>query len=213
MSIKAAGRNGSQSSLNELKEVNRILTEISKTADHLNKADLTDMESSAFSTAGKYGQKASQYLTGVQEMALAGYGNAEKLSDAYTSLDAWDPRRVNLIDAVGGKDSGNQLRALLENCTLYEKMLKDYASGSGSAMEMAMSSADSWEGSLNRLNNTFTKVVHNFVNSDFVVAVTNGFNGVLSVVDKITSKLGSFGSMGVGAGLFAGLKNVGRAKC
>ena len=126
---------------------------------------------------------------------------------------ASDARRANLIDAIGGNNSGDQLRALLENWTLYEKMLEDYTSGSGTAMEMAMQSANGWEGALNRLSNTFTKVVNNFVDSDFVVGVTNGFNGLLSVVDKITAKLGALGSIGVGAGLFAGLKNAGGVKC
>ena len=361
-----------RSSITELKEVNNIMTEISKTADQLSKADLSNIEKSSYNTASKYGKKASNYLIGIQEMYRAGYENAEdlaelstlaqaagdmqadlandyliatdaayklkgntealnavldgqnyitnrnalsmqdlaeatkiaasqsassgiaidqataamgtmiattrqggdvaarawkgilmnlqqvegeveegdildsesltkyekacadlgvslkevkngvvslrdpmkilkELSEAYTSLDDSDARRANLISAVGGKYRGNQLNALLENWTLYEKMLKDYAAGSGSAMEEAMKSANNWEGSLNRLSNTFTKVVNNFVNSDFVVGVTNGFNGLLSIVDKVTSKLGSLGSLGAGAGIFAGLKNVGMA--
>ena len=360
------------SSLKDLKEVNRLLTEISKTAQNVSKADLSALGVSAFSTAGKYGQKASGYLTGVQEMSLAGYDNAEELaelgllaqtagnldaglardyllamdaayqlkgnvealttvldgqtqvttknalsmkdlakatkltasqaassgisieestaalsamlsatrqggdeiaqawrgilmnlqqiegqvgdgeildpealakseqacadlgvalkevkngavslrdpmvileelSEAYTSLDASDARRANLIDAIGGNGSGDQLQALLENWTLYEKMLEDYASGSGTAMEMAMRSANSWEGSLNRLSNTFTKVVNNFANSDFVVGVTNGFNGLLSVVDKITAKLGSFGSITTSLAGYLGAKGHGLA--
>ena len=132
----------------------------------------------------------------------------EELSEAYTSLDASDARRANLIDAIGGNGSGDQLQALLENWTLYEKMLEDYASGSGTAMEMAMRSANSWEGSLNRLSNTFTT---NVANSDFVVGVTNGFNGLLSVVDKITAKLGSFGSITTSLAGYLGAKGHGLA--
>ena len=44
----------------------------------------------------------------------------EELSAAYASLEASDARRANLIDAIGGNNSGGQLRALLENWTLYE---------------------------------------------------------------------------------------------
>ena len=58
-----------------------------------------------------------------------------------------------------------------------------------------------------------TSTVSNVVNSDAVIAVTNGLNGILSVVNKVTESLGSLGTIGVGAGLFAGLKNVGRVKC
>ena len=104
------------------------------------------------------------------------------------------------------------MNALLENWSLYEKMLKDYAEGSGSALEEAMKSANNWEGSMNRLGNTFTKIMNNIVNSDAVITVTNGFNSFLSVIDKVTSKLGSLGTIGLGAGLFAGVKNTGKCR-
>lgn len=100
------------------------------------------------------------------------------------------------------------MNALLENWSLYEKMLKDYAAGSGSALEEAMKSANNWEGSMNRLGNTFTKVVNNIVKSDAVIAGANGLNSFLSVIDKITSKLGSLGTIGAGAGIFGIFKNV-----
>lgn len=354
-----------KNAITELKEVNSIMTEISKTADQLSKAELSNVEKSSYKTASKYGKKASDYLTGVQEMYRAGYENAEslaelstlaqaagdmqadlandyiiatdaayklkgntealnavldgqnyitnrnalsmqdlaeatkiaasqsassgiavdkataamgtmiattrqggdvaarawkgilmniqqvegevddgevidaeslskyekacealgvslkevkggiislrdpmqilkELSEAYTSLDESDARRANLISAVGGKYRGNQLNALLENWSLYEKMLKDYAEGSGSAMEEAMKSANNWEGSMNRLGNTFTKVVNNIVKSDAVIAGANGLNGLLSVIDKVTSKLGSLGTIGIGGSLILG---------
>lgn len=136
----------------------------------------------------------------------------EELSNAYTSLDESDSRRANLISAVGGKYRGNQLNALLENWTLYEKMLDDYASGSGSAMEEAMKSANNLSGSLNRLGNTWTSIVNNVIDTDALISVTNGFNSVLSVVETLTSTLGSLGTIGIGAGLFTGIKNVGSPK-
>lgn len=360
-----------KNAVTELKNINSILTEISKTADQLSNSDLSKLGISAFSTASKYGKEASDYLTGIQAMYRAGYENAEalaelsilaqtagdmesdlandyliatdaayklkgntealtevldgqnyitnknalsmkdlaeatklaasqsassgisidkstaamatmiattkqggdvaakawkgilmniqqvegevedgeildaeslsnyekacealgvslkevkdgvislrdpmqvleELSKAYIALDESDARRANLISAVGGKDRGNQLNALLENWDLYEKMLNDYAAGSGSAMEEAMKSANNWEGSMNRLGNTFTKVMNNVVNSDAVITVINSFNSFLSVIDKITSKLKSLGTIGLGAGLFAGFKNVGK---
>lgn len=354
-----------KNAITELKEVNSIMTEISKTADQLSKAELSNVEKSSYKTASKYGKKASDYLTGVQEMYRAGYENAEslaelstlaqaagdmqadlandyiiatdaayklkgntealnavldgqnyitnrnalsmqdlaeatkiaasqsassgiavdkataamgtmiattrqggdvaarawkgilmniqqvegevddgevidaeslskyekacealgvslkevkggiislrdpmqilkELSEAYTSLDESDARRANLISAVGGKYRGNQLNALLENWSLYEKMLKDYAEGSGSAMEEAMKSANNWEGSMNRLSNTFTKVVNNIVKSDAVIAGTNGLNSLLSIIDKVTSKIGSLGTIGIGGSIILG---------
>ncbi len=70
--------------------------------------------------------------------------------------------------------------------------------------------ANSWEGALNRLANTWADTVGNIANSDAMVAAVNGLNGLLSVINKITERLGSFGTIAVGAGLFASIKNIGK---
>lgn len=136
----------------------------------------------------------------------------KELSEEYTKLDATDPRRTDLLSAVGGNDGSEALNALLENYDLYEKMLQDYANGSGSMAEEAAKTANSWEGSMNRLSNTWTSTISNIANSDSVIQGVNALNGVLGVVNNITNVLGSWGSIGLGAGLFAGIKNVGRDK-
>lgn len=132
----------------------------------------------------------------------------KELAEAYTSLDEMDARRANLISAIGGKQRGNQLNALLENWSTYEKMLTDYSQGAGSAMNEAMKSANNWEGSLNRLHNTWVNTVENLANSDAIITIINGTNSLLNVLNKLTSKLGSIGSIGVGA--FA-ITNLGRS--
>ena len=71
---------------------------------------------------------------------------------------------------------------------------------------------NSWEGSLNRLSNTWTNTVANVTNSDAIIAAVNSLNGLLSVVNNVTDKIGSLGTIGLGAGIFAGLKNVGSPK-
>lgn len=132
----------------------------------------------------------------------------KELSKAYTSLDEMDTRRANLINAIGGKHGGDQFNALLENWEVYEKMLVDYSKGSGSAMNEAMKSANNWEGSLNRLHNTWVNTVENMANSDAIITIINGANSLLNVLNKLTSILGSVGTIGIGA--FA-LLNKGRS--
>lgn len=73
-----------KNAVSELKNVNTILTEISKTNETLSKSDLTQLGSDAFDTASKYGQKASDYLLGVQEASRAGYTNAEQIAELST---------------------------------------------------------------------------------------------------------------------------------
>lgn len=132
------------------------------------------------------------------------------LSEAYTALDQTDVRRTNLTDAFGDTSTGEQLTALLENWTTYEKMLSEYSHGYGSAMKEAAKSANTWEGSLTRLNNTWTDTMENFVDSDAVVFGINALNELLNIINKITDAAGSFCSIGLAAGLYAGVKNIGK---
>ena len=96
---------------------------------------------------------------------------------------------------------------------MYSKMLEEYSQGTGSMAQEAEKTSKSWEGSMNRLSNTWTKVVGNIANSDAIIGAVNGLNSLLSVIDKITGSLGSLGTIGLGAGLLASFKNAGREKC
>lgn len=136
----------------------------------------------------------------------------KELSEEYTRLDDSDARRENLLRAVGSNEQADALNALLENYDLYEKMLRDYANGQGSIAREAEQTANSWEGSLNRLSNTWTDTIGNIANSDTMITGINALNGFLGVVNQITDALGSWGSIGLGAGIFAGFKNIGKCR-
>nr|WP_308627003.1 phage tail tape measure protein [uncultured Eisenbergiella sp.] len=134
------------------------------------------------------------------------------LSDAYNQLGDSDSLKGELLTSIGGSEQSEELDALLQNMSSFDQMLTDYAAGSGSAMEAAMSSADSWEGSLNRLSNTWTDTVGNIANSDAIISGINALNSLLEMVNKLTDFLGPAGSLAVAGGLLAGIKNVGRVK-
>lgn len=67
--------------VSELKEVDTLLTEISKANDKLSKSDLAQIGNNSFDVASKYGKTATDYLTGVQEASRAGYENAEAIAE------------------------------------------------------------------------------------------------------------------------------------
>ena len=136
----------------------------------------------------------------------------KELSVEYSKLDSNDIRRTNLLNSVGGKLRSNALDALLSNYGMYTKMLEQYAQGAGSMAEEAEKTANSWEGALNRISNTWTDTVQNVADSDAIIAAINGLNGILSVVNNITEALGSWGTIGAGIGIAASIKNVGRDK-
>lgn len=69
--------------INDLKDIDTTLTEISKTSDKTN-SELKQLGQDSFDTASKYGIKAKDYLYGVQEMSRSGYENAEQMAEVST---------------------------------------------------------------------------------------------------------------------------------
>lgn len=134
----------------------------------------------------------------------------EDLAGAYTKLGADSPERKNLLSSVGEGNQSNVLDGLLSHWDTYEKMLGEYAQGAGSMTREAQKTANSWEGSLNRLSNTWTDTVGNVANSDGIITAINGLNGLLGVINKITEKLETFGTIGAAIGAGLGAKNIGK---
>lgn len=91
-------------------------------------------------------------------------------------------------------------------------MLDLYSKGMGSASIEAEKSAQNITGRLNALKNTFNDTFNNIVNSDMVLAVVNGLNKILDVLNKITEVSGTLGSVTIGAGIFGAFKSVGCLK-
>lgn len=136
----------------------------------------------------------------------------KELSVEYNKLEEGDLRRTQLLNSVGGKLRANALDALLKNQDMYSKMLTEYEQGAGSMAREAEKSANNWEGSLNRVKNTWYDTVENVANSDAIITMLNGFNGILQVVNKVTDTLGSLGTIGVIGGGILGAKNAGKCR-
>lgn len=69
----------------ELRDINTLLTEISKANDKLTKEQLTQIGNNSFDVASKYGKSVSDFLKGVQEASRAGYENAEAMAELSTA--------------------------------------------------------------------------------------------------------------------------------
>lgn len=77
----------------------------------------------------------------------------KELSEVYNTLPDHSADKQGFISDLGGKDDTDSVRALLSQWDLYEKMVGEFSSGTGSALEAANMTADSWEGRLGRLQN------------------------------------------------------------
>lgn len=77
--------NSIRESVSQLKEMDSILTEISKVSDMTN-AQLTQLGKDAFDYASKYGKKVTDYLQGVTEMNRSGFYGQQGIDLANTSV-------------------------------------------------------------------------------------------------------------------------------
>ncbi|RKI87907.1 phage tail tape measure protein, partial [Parablautia intestinalis] len=84
-SVASLAANNFTKSLGTLKEIDDILTEISKTSD-LTAQQLEKLGNISFKSASKYGKTASDYLTGIQEMSRSGFYGEKGTAMAEQSL-------------------------------------------------------------------------------------------------------------------------------
>nr|DAF48199.1 MAG TPA: minor tail protein [Siphoviridae sp. ctJLl6] len=130
----------------------------------------------------------------------------KELSKVYTSLPEGSVEKADILTNIGGKHHANVLSSILSGYSDYEKMLKDYSEGTGSAAVEAEKSANNWEGSLNKLSNSWTSFVSNFANSDLIITGTNALTEFVKVLDTLTSN--PLLTAGTIAGGFAFFKNL-----
>lgn len=134
------------------------------------------------------------------------------LAKTFNQLDEDDPLRAEILTNVGQKYHATKLGALLQNMDMFDKMLVDYSEGSGSALEEANKSATNLTGTLNKLSNSWTELINSMINSDDLKSFVNLLNSIVQGATKLVSTLTPLGTLGVGAGLFSGIKNVGSLK-
>ncbi len=130
-----------------------------------------------------------------------------ELSQNYTSLEAADPKRTELLNSVGGSDSlrADALDALLNHYSLYTQMLTQYTQGTGSLAADAEKTANSWDGALTRISNTWTDTIGNLTDSSAIAGGLNFLNDLLSILNQITDSLGSLPPLLTGITGLAGI--------
>lgn len=131
-----------------------------------------------------------------------------EISEIYDDLT--DKDQAALLEVLAGKRNGQAIAAILNNFDAVEDSLNSMANSAGNAeAEMAIA-MDSIEYKLNALKETGTGIAQNLFGREEMKTVVDGLTTVGKAIDWLTDKLGLFGTLGAGAGLFAGWKNIGR---
>ena len=113
------------------------------------------------------------------------------LADVYNSLPDNSADKQGLISDIGGKYHANALSALLSRWDLYEKMIGEFSQGTGSALEEANKTADSWEGRLNSLSNSWTEFVSSLTSKEAVKGGISFLDNTIQAFEKLTDVLGA----------------------
>lgn len=153
-------------------------------------------------------------LTGVSIMEdentyKSTYQILKEISEVWDSLT--DATRSDALELMFGKQRSNIGAAVLKNFSAAEKAMELMANSAGNANAELSVVVDSIEYKMNRLAETSTGIAQNLFNREDMKTVLDTINSLGKGIDWLTDKLGLFGTLGAGAGLFAGLKNVGMA--
>lgn len=137
------------------------------------------------------------------------YQLLKEISEIYDQLT--DKDQAGLLEALAGKRQGQIIAATINNFEAAEKAMNNMANSAGSAEAEMSVIMDSLDYKLNQLSETGTGIAQNLFKKDDMKSVIDILNSFMGVLDKVTEKLGLFGSLITGGTLFAGLKNVGMA--
>ncbi len=114
-----------------------------------------------------------------------------ELAEVYNSLPKDSAERANIISDIGGKYRGNVLSSILSNWETYIKMLGDYEDAAGSALCEAEKSADSWEGRLAQLSNSWDHFVSAVTSKDAIKGGISFLDNMIQSFTKLTDIIGA----------------------
>lgn len=135
----------------------------------------------------------------------------DEIAEIYDELT--DKQQAGLLNALAGKRQGQIVAAILNNYSAVTDSLESMADSAGSAeAEMAIA-MDSIAYKANITKEIGTGIAQNLFKREDMKLVLDAINAIGEGLDWLTDKLGLFGTIGLGAGLFTSFKNIGRVKC
>ncbi len=147
----------------------------------------------------------SLFTDETKETYKSTYKILEEISGIWNDLT--DKNQAQLLEVLAGKRNGQALAALISNFKSAQESMDLMANSAGNAEAEMSVIMDSLDFKLNHLSETSTSVAQNLFKRDDMKTVVDGFTSVMNVIDSLTSKLGLFGSIGIGAGITTFVKN------
>lgn len=134
----------------------------------------------------------------------------QEISEIYDQLE--DHEQIQLLETLTGGQNSQAIGAILSNFDSVTSSMQSMANSAGNAeAEMAVA-MDSIDFKMNKIKETGTGIAQNLFDREEIKSVLDVIGSLGDGLEWLTDKLGLLGSFGLGAGLFAGIKNVGNPK-
>lgn len=136
------------------------------------------------------------------------------LSEIYAELQEQDKKLGNnsataLIELIAGKNRSSIAGAILSSPDVLKQSYELAINADGSSAEELAKALDSIDGKMQQLSNQAQEFWYKLIDSDLIKGGVDLLTTLLDLLTKLVDKAGLLGTIGIGAGLTAGFKNVG----
>lgn len=135
------------------------------------------------------------------------YQLLKEISEIWDQLS--DKDQAQLLEKLAGKRGGQVVAGLLSNFSAAEKAMKDMGEAAGSSDAEMSIIEQSISYKINSLKETWVGTVQELIDRGDIGKLVDGLTKLSEALGFVIDKAGILGSIGIGAGLFAGIKNVG----
>lgn len=168
--------------------------------------DIADLTKTAKTPGG-----ISLFTDDTKETYKSTYQILKEISEIYNDLS--DKNRAELLEKLAGKRGGQVVASLLTNFSAAEKAIKEMENAAGAADAEMSIVEQSLTFKINALKETWVGTAQEMIDRGDFGKVIDSLTKLSEAIGFVIDKAGLLGTIGLGAGLFAGIKNIGREKC
>lgn len=130
-----------------------------------------------------------------------------EISDIWDEID--EKSRTQLLEKLFGKRGASVGSAIIGNFDAVRDALKEMEGAAGAADAEMGIIQESIDFKLNALKETWVGTIQNIVDRGDLGTAIDGLTKLSEAIGWVIDKAGMLGTIGIGAGIFAGIKNVG----
>lgn len=161
--------------------------------------------------------KTAKHAEGVSIFKPGSTTEFKDLTDYFREIAGiWDEmtqkQQNDFLIKAFGRNQAQAGAALIQNFKAVDKALAEMGESAGSSDKEMEAVESSLSYKINALKETWVGCVQDMIDRGDLGTIVTGLTKVSEAITFLLDKLGILGSIGLGAGIFSGIKNVGRDK-